>query len=214
MEIEELFGLPAHPLVVHAAVVLVPLTAIGALACLHPGVRRRLGVVVAVFALISMFAVWLAEGTGEALEEQVDETELVEEHAELAEGLLPWVALMAVSTIGLVGVDEWQRRRVPVDADAPVAEPSWMKPVGIGLAVVIAITSIGSFATVVEVGHSGAKATWSEEGEGGERLEGGEEREGSDDDGHGESGSDEDEEGEDEGGMAPLVTADAAPPTR
>ena len=29
MEIDDLFGIPAHPLVVHAAVVLLPLAAIG-----------------------------------------------------------------------------------------------------------------------------------------------------------------------------------------
>jgi hypothetical protein len=50
MEIDELFGLPAHPLLVHAAVVLLPLAATA--------------------------AIGLAQGPGDALEERVDETRL------------------------------------------------------------------------------------------------------------------------------------------
>ncbi len=41
---DELFGLPAHPLLVHAAVVLVPLAAIGVvLIAFWPAARARLG---------------------------------------------------------------------------------------------------------------------------------------------------------------------------
>lgn len=41
MEIKELFGLPAHPLVVHAAVVLLPLAAVATLVCAAVPRARR-----------------------------------------------------------------------------------------------------------------------------------------------------------------------------
>jgi hypothetical protein len=44
MKITNVFGLPAHPLLVHAVVVLVPLVAIGAIAAvLWPSLRTRIG---------------------------------------------------------------------------------------------------------------------------------------------------------------------------
>lgn len=44
MEISNLLGLPAHPLIVHAVVVLVPLVAIGAVGIvLWRGRRERIG---------------------------------------------------------------------------------------------------------------------------------------------------------------------------
>ena len=52
---ETLFGLPAHPLIVHATVVLVPLGAL--LVLLHavwPAARRRLGVVTPLVALVGL----------------------------------------------------------------------------------------------------------------------------------------------------------------
>lgn len=192
MGIETLFGLPAHPLVVHAAVVLVPLSAIGAIACLHPGVRRRLGVVVAVLACIGAVAVWIAAETGEALEEEVDETELVEEHAELGDRMIVWAALLAVSTVGMVGFSEYQRRQEgDGDTSAPAGgTPAWHRFASIGLAAFVVITAVGATVMIIDVGHTGAKATWSEEEEGGD----GEERD----------AEHEEDEDEDEEGLAPL----------
>lgn len=44
MEISKLFGLPAHPLVVHVPVVLIPLVVVGLVVLVvKPGLRRTLG---------------------------------------------------------------------------------------------------------------------------------------------------------------------------
>lgn len=51
-ELESLFGLPAHPLLVHGAVVLVPPAAIGTILIVaSTGLRRQLGVAVALVRL-------------------------------------------------------------------------------------------------------------------------------------------------------------------
>jgi uncharacterized membrane protein len=176
---QDLFGLPAHPLVVHGAVVLVPLAALGALACLHPGIRRRFGIVVAVLACVAALFTWMAQESGHELQEQVNETHLTEEHAEMGGWVLPWVTVLAVAMVAMVAFDEVERRsrtsptavgsgagqelgepREATPSGAASAIPLWQKAVTLGLAATLAVTAVGSTVAVIEVGHSGAKATW------------------------------------------------------
>lgn len=151
MEIKSLFGLPAHPLVVHAAVVLLPLAALATVVtALVPRLRRHYAVLALVAALAATGAVGLAQGSGEALEERVDETELVEEHTEQGESVLPWALGVTLVAGGVVAADQVQRRR-------PGTSPAGITAV---LAVAAVIACAGATWTVVDVGHSGAKATW------------------------------------------------------
>jgi len=181
MELESLFGLPAHPLLVHGAVVLVPLVAIGTVLIVASAKQRRqLGMAVAILAVVSFGFTFLAKESGEPLEEKVDETQLVAEHAELGETMPLFAGLLMLTTIGVVAVDRYGRRfsepSTGEDAatDAPLA-PSWLKPATIAVSVLAVLASVGATVQVAQVGHSGAKATWSEEGgEGGESGESGE----------------------------------------
>ena len=101
MEIDNLFGLPAHPLLVHAPIVLVPLCLVAAvLMAVKPEWRRRFAVPTAVVAVVAAVSVQLAEGSGEALEERVRETNLVEQHAEIAELAKAEPDFAAVGAVG------------------------------------------------------------------------------------------------------------------
>ena len=155
MEIEELFGLPAHPLVVHAAVVLLPLAAIATVVCAAvPRARRHYAPVALGLALVATLAVALAQGSGEELEEKVDETELVEEHTEHGEQVLPWAIAVTVAAAGVAAIPMLERRRPTLRGRTVTA-------------VVVAVSLIagaGAIWTVIEVGHSGAKATWDDVG--------------------------------------------------
>ena len=149
---ETVFGLPTHAIVVHATVVFLPLAAL--LVVLHafwPAARRRLGVVTPLVAGVALVLVPLATQSGENLEHAVGRSALVERHAQLADGMLPWaIGLFAVAA-GLWLLD---RRRT----DRPgAAEPRWLPIVVWVLAVVMAV---GTVQQVVRVGHAGAKATW------------------------------------------------------
>ena len=155
MEIEELFGLPAHPLVVHAAVVLLPLAAIATLVCAAvPRARRHYAPVALGVALVATLAVGLAQGSGEELEDDVDETELVEEHTEQGERVLPWAIGVALVAAGVTAIPAVTRRRPTVPARTVTA----------ALVAVSLLAGAGATWTVVEVGHSGAKATWDDVG--------------------------------------------------
>lgn len=73
IEIRSLFGLPAHPLLLHAPVVLIPLLGIAAIALV---IRRdwlaRYGVALAIGAIVTLGATNLAVGAGEAFREARD----------------------------------------------------------------------------------------------------------------------------------------------
>ncbi|MFV0257706.1 MAG: DUF2231 domain-containing protein [Acidimicrobiales bacterium] len=150
MEINTLFGLPAHPLIVHAAVVFVPLAAIMTLVALAPKLRPMFAPLALVFAVIALGSVGLAQGSGEQLERRVDETELVEAHTEMGESVLPWAVLVTVTAAGLTFAG-------PIGKRVPKVTP---KALGAGLAVLSVVGAAGATVSVVRVGHSGAKAAW------------------------------------------------------
>jgi uncharacterized membrane protein YfcA len=146
------FGLPTHAIVVHATVVLLPLASLVVL--LHafwPEARRRLGIVTPLLGAVALVLVPLSTQSGETLEHSVGRSALVERHAELADGMLPWAIGLFVVALGLWLLD---RRRA---RSSDVAEPRWL-PV---LASVLAVVAVaGTVQQVVRVGHAGAEATW------------------------------------------------------
>jgi hypothetical protein len=161
MELQSLFGLPAHPLVVHAAVVLLPLAALGTLitACV-PRLRQHYALLAFAIALVATGAVAAAQGSGESLKERVTETQLVEDHAEQGSTVLPWAIGVTVVAAGVAAAGELHRRRPELSASRVTAV----------LVVAALVTCVGATWTVIDVGHSGAKATWDKlppEGQGG-----------------------------------------------
>ena len=159
MEIDELFGLPAHPLVVHAAVVMLPLAAFLTLvAVIWPRARKWWGPIALFLALTATAAVVLAQQSGEALEDSVDRTELVSDHTSKGETVLPWAIAVTVMAAAVTAIDPVSRRY-----------PRARLTSGLGYAALIAVASvvtIGATYVVIDVGHSGAKATWSDVGAG------------------------------------------------
>ncbi len=68
LQLNTLFGLPAHALLVHLPVVLIPLLALAAIAVMvRPEWRRRYGVALAVAALVCLAFTIVAAGAGDAL---------------------------------------------------------------------------------------------------------------------------------------------------
>jgi hypothetical protein len=159
MEISSIFGIPAHPLIVHAVVVLVPLTALGAIAVvISPWVRSHIGWLVAAMAALNVLLVPLAAGSGESLEERIDETALVETHAEMGEQLLPWIIALALVVAAFMVLARLASRR-PADT----APPAWAgHTASIVLAAITVVAASGALVQVARIGHSGAKASWSD----------------------------------------------------
>jgi hypothetical protein len=151
---ETVFGLPTHAIVVHATVVFLPLASFVVL--LHafwPEARRRLGVVTPLLAGVALVLVPLATQSGEGLEHSMSENALIERHAELADGMLPWAIGLFVVAVGLWLLD-LRRARARQD---DVTRARW---VPIVIAILTVVVAVGTVQQVVRVGHAGAKATW------------------------------------------------------
>ncbi len=165
-------GLPLHPLIVHATVVILPLAAAATLLhALWPAARARLGALTPLLALASLVLVPLSTATGENLEAlgHAGGDPLVERHAQLADQLLPWTALLVVAALFLYTLDLRARRSGGVDAStAATGRPraaAGFTTLGT-LAVVLAVVAgVGVTQQVVRVGHAGASAAWSDYGQ-------------------------------------------------
>ena len=81
---EKLFGIPAHPLMVHLPVVLLPLCALIALVlAVRPSLVRHFGIPFVVLTGVSFIGTFLATESGEGLQELLNEkAAAIERHAE------------------------------------------------------------------------------------------------------------------------------------
>jgi len=151
MEVRSIFGLPAHPLIVHVVVVLLPLAAVTLIvAALVPRARRIAAPLALGLALVSTAAVLGAEQSGEVLQGQVKETTLVRDHTRAADEVLPWAIGVVLVALGVTFAEPARRR---------LGKPS-PRVANVIVVTLSLIVGVGATAVVIDVGHSGAKATW------------------------------------------------------
>jgi hypothetical protein len=160
-------GLPAHPLVVHAVVVLLPLAAAGGLIiAVRPSLRRRFGLVVLALAVAGVGAVPVATQTGNELSDALPSTDLIETHEDLGNALLPFAIAfgIAVALLVIAGrlADRERDTAAPAAAEgtAPAAASKTWRRITLVAAVLVALTGAVTTVQVVRVGHSGAAAVW------------------------------------------------------
>ncbi|WP_426245086.1 DUF2231 domain-containing protein [Nocardioides sp. LHG3406-4] len=145
----EINGLPLHPLVVHAAVVLGPLAALAALAYLVPAWRDRMRWPMLLLALVATGAIWAAYLTGEDFLDSArfeglsgPALELVEDHEELADTLR-----LVVSGFGAVAL-----------LAALVHRRGGAVRVLLSVLLLVAAVAVGVW--TVLTGEAGAQAVW------------------------------------------------------
>ncbi len=147
-----IFGLPAHALLLHGVVVLVPLTAMLTILCaLWPAARRRLVWLVLALAVGTAVLTPLTADAGEWLyaKEGGQPSPILQEHAERGEWMPYFAIALLVVAVALV-VLNWRAGR----SEGP------RKAVFAVMAVVALLVGVSSIVTVVRVGHSGAEAVW------------------------------------------------------
>ncbi len=145
-------GLPVHPLVVHAVVVLLPLAVIGTIAiAVRPTWRLRYGYLVVACAAVATVLIPVATSSGEALEERVGEPG---NHAELGDQLI-W---FAIPTLVLALALVWLARRT--EAGKPALGPKWLPTT---VAVLAVVAGLATTVQVYRVGDSGARAAWGDQ---------------------------------------------------
>jgi hypothetical protein len=162
VEFQKIFGLPAHPLLVHAPVMLIPLSAIGAIwIAVSPTWRHRIGWIVVVLSGAAVGASQLAAGSGEALQDALDkDTALVQQHADLGETFVWFAFVFFLAVLGLMVWDTMQRRKAAAAGEEPDLRLLGRSGTAIVLGVIVVVTAVGATYRVYQVGHSGAKSVW------------------------------------------------------
>jgi hypothetical protein len=141
-------GLPAHVLLVHAVVVLLPLAALAVvLHAVWPAARRRLGVVTPLLSIVVLILVPITTSAGEDLEKKMGGgNPLIERHAELADQILPWTIALVVVALAQWAIGRWR--------------PDLMLAARIPVGVLSVAVAVVATVVLVRAGDAGAKATW------------------------------------------------------
>lgn len=141
-----IFGLPVHPLVVHGAVILVPLVAFAALAMSYwPSFSRRYGGPVLILAGVAQVSLFLAKGSGEPFEERLNKD--IERHADLGE-IAPFTFIPLLILLFI----RWRMDK----SGATVGSPKIRRLVS----VLLALAAILALVYIYLTGHSGAESVW------------------------------------------------------
>jgi hypothetical protein len=146
-----MFGLPAHALLVHAIVVLAPLTAALEILCgFWPAARRRLVWLVLALAAGTLVLTPITADAGEWLYDQrAQASPILAEHAERGGWMVYFSAALLLVAVALA-VLHWLESRS--DKRRAVATAV--------VAVVALVVGVSSIVAVVRIGHSGAQSVW------------------------------------------------------
>lgn len=174
---EKLFGLPAHPLIVHIPVAMLPLAAVGVgVMLLRRAWYERYKWAVLGVGAIGTVGAFIATSSGEGLESLIRKAEgqeavrAVHEHAEAGEMARNLAVLFFVALAAYVLVPWFLERRAASghrtastvgaaasEVAASPSEPRFLRPL---LMAFVGLTAIVSMITIIDAGHSGADKAW------------------------------------------------------
>ncbi len=169
IELNHLFGLPAHVLLVHAPVVLLPLvTLCTVLVFARSKWRAQFGPYLAAVAVVVLGFTMMAKAAGDPLEHQEEarinveygsntpsaraQHERIEEHAEAGDKLGSMDAVFTFFLVGFVVAERQMRRK----NSSAVESRSYIAI----SAVFVTVLALFTLTSVVRVGHLGSKAVW------------------------------------------------------
>lgn len=169
-------GLPAHILLVHAVIALIPLSALLLmLTAWWPAARRRLTLFAVVTAGLALASVPITTDAGDWLEHHLPRTPELRIHTALGDYMLPWAIALFVITASVAAREFLRTRRSSNPPDISASDSPHVahsrpatgsdgiggRPLTIALAIMALIVAAGSTATVYRIGDSGARAAWS-----------------------------------------------------
>jgi predicted membrane protein DUF2231 len=144
-------GIPAHALLVHAIVVLAPLTALLEILCAFwPAARRRLVWLVLALATVTLMLTPLTTKAGQWLyNHQSQPSAILQEHAARGQWMIAFSSGLLVVALALVML-HWLTGR----SDKPRTAAAVI------VAVLALAVGVSSIVGVVRIGDAGAEAVW------------------------------------------------------
>lgn len=157
---ETILGLPAHPLVVHAAVILVPLAVVAfAALCWQAEWRKRYLFPVTLFAIAGGVSALVAKQTGGPLQRSIGDAaraagqnSRLGEHPQQGDAAFVWAFLFMVAVVAYWAINRWGSRW---------NVPAWAPKAGYFAVLVPAAIAL---LTMMVAGHSGATLVWKDLG--------------------------------------------------
>jgi len=151
--------IPAHPLLIHAAVVFIPLLIIGAIVyALLPQVRGRIGWAVVALAVIGPISALFAKLSGQALRQHLIDEHFsgtiitrIDQHMSYGNMTLWFTIALGVATLGVVG---YLWRVVPAGGSESIVARA------VGVVVTVALGAVTGY-YVFRTGDTGAHIVWS-----------------------------------------------------
>jgi hypothetical protein len=175
-------GLPAHPLLVNAVAVLLPLAAVCAVAlAVHRKLRRRFDWPVLTLTGVAVLTVPLAQASGRQLSQYVDRSDaLIVRHEALGNQLLPYALGFGVAVVFLVvagkladreraaGIRADHERATALARDGEAGSvrrvPSTWRRLSVLASVLVVALAVLTTVDVVRIGTTGAQAVWHDVG--------------------------------------------------
>lgn len=155
MNFDTIDKLPLHPLVVHAPIVIIPIVTIAIIiTSFKPEWHKRFSIPVVSLTAIAFVASYLANESGEYLEERVKETALVHEHIEMAESFLT-ISFLLTAIVALWAAYPYLVNKITFLKNSE-------KTIRIIICVATIAFSVFASYQVYQVGHSGARSVWND----------------------------------------------------
>ncbi|HVV23070.1 MAG TPA: DUF2231 domain-containing protein [Pseudonocardiaceae bacterium] len=174
-------GLPAHPLLVDAVAVLLPLAALCSVGlAVHRKLRRRFGWPVLALTFVAVLAVPLAQVTGRQLRDHLGgkPDAVLLRHEQLGGELLPYALGFGVAVVFLLVAGRLADReraaaiRVaheranadavlnPPQGDEPQRPPTTWRRLSVFASVLVVAMAVVTTVEVVRIGTTGAQSVW------------------------------------------------------
>ena len=156
---DQINGLPVHALVLHAAVIFVPLLALGAVVyAVYVPWRPKIGWAVALLAVIAPATTFVARQSGAKLYDRLigngisgPAKDLLDDHMGFGTMTFWYVLVLGIVTLAMVGLTLRRPGTLP-------------KPAEWGMAAVMVVLAALSGYYVFRTGDSGAHAVWGQNG--------------------------------------------------
>ena len=155
---DEFFGVPTHPLAVHAPVVLVPIAAVVAVVlAIKSDWRVRVGWLMPAAVLVLVALLFVAKESGESAKEADNIFGDIAEHEDLANATFVLAIVWFVLTLA-VAIRDWMNGRdQPASAGAAVGSRD---TIALVLSVLAAIAAVVTTIWLIRTGHAGAESRW------------------------------------------------------
>ena len=157
---DEFFGVPTHPLAVHAPVVLIPLIAVASIAVLFRAAwRERATVPLAALAFVMVAMLFVAKESGESAKEANNVFGNIDRHEELGNQTFILGVVWLLFAIA-AGVALFLGRRNPANSLSAATGEAGRSQVVLVLNVLATIAVIVTTIWLIRTGHAGAESRW------------------------------------------------------